>query len=418
MVFLCCSAYPTPSRSSLCLDAFTVALNQACDRQEWYTSTTELQLASLSFCVACRNVTTLRLIIDDYILPRLMIAADELLPHPGEPGWTRVPRLRARSVLWNRQLSVELVEPLYSLADVEMFEFGRGFEDDFEGVVWPCRLRLLKTGYNFDWGITRVTWPQSLRKITFGDCFNQSLWSLSWPPSLLEIKFGADFNQPSWNFSWPPSLEQITFGAGFSQHIHDAPWPPALQKLIFGECFNGITEGVAWPASLGQLTFGFCFNQPVELVTWPASLRQLEFGPDFNQSIASVVWPAGLQRLEFGDSFNQPVSQVVWPASLQELSLGCVSLRDEGFNQAIDKAVWPPSLRRLKLGSSFKQSLHGLGTWMPNLAELKLLVEDLSVLIGVEWPKFLQQLKIRPSARNRDGTTMPPTVEVCCSEEY
>lgn len=50
-----------------CLDAFTVALNQACQGREkhWYVSTLELQLASLEFCKACRSVPTLHVSVND-----------------------------------------------------------------------------------------------------------------------------------------------------------------------------------------------------------------------------------------------------------------------------------------------------------------------------------------------------------------
>ncbi|CAN0190334.1 unnamed protein product, partial [Ectocarpus sp. 12 AP-2014] len=44
-----------------CLDAFIVALNQACDggKRRWYASTLELQLVSLEVCGACRCVPVL-----------------------------------------------------------------------------------------------------------------------------------------------------------------------------------------------------------------------------------------------------------------------------------------------------------------------------------------------------------------------
>ncbi|CAN0240998.1 unnamed protein product, partial [Ectocarpus fasciculatus] len=51
----------TISGGSKCLDAFIVALNQACGGQEkrWYVSTLELQLVSLEFCGACRSAQLL-----------------------------------------------------------------------------------------------------------------------------------------------------------------------------------------------------------------------------------------------------------------------------------------------------------------------------------------------------------------------
>ncbi|CAM9486440.1 unnamed protein product, partial [Laminaria digitata] len=49
------------SGNDRCLEAFTVALNQACwdGEKAWYVSTMHLQLASLEFCTACRAVPTL-----------------------------------------------------------------------------------------------------------------------------------------------------------------------------------------------------------------------------------------------------------------------------------------------------------------------------------------------------------------------
>lgn len=52
--------YPYPG-TSWCLDAFIVALSQACEGngKHWYTSTLQLQLTSLELCSACRSVPTL-----------------------------------------------------------------------------------------------------------------------------------------------------------------------------------------------------------------------------------------------------------------------------------------------------------------------------------------------------------------------
>lgn len=44
---------------------FTVALHQASEGQRWYTSTAQLQLASLQFCKACRSVPTLYMTVDE-----------------------------------------------------------------------------------------------------------------------------------------------------------------------------------------------------------------------------------------------------------------------------------------------------------------------------------------------------------------
>ncbi|CAM9816795.1 unnamed protein product, partial [Ectocarpus fasciculatus] len=100
------SPLPSPSStrgptSDLCLKALMVALSETCDGNSWYTSTKELQLASLEFCTTCRNYPTLHLTVDAHTPRRLLAAADAPSPHPKRLCGTRVPRLRARSVTWD-----------------------------------------------------------------------------------------------------------------------------------------------------------------------------------------------------------------------------------------------------------------------------------------------------------------------------
>ena len=59
---------PVCSVRTLCLDAFIVALNQACaaeGEKRWYASTLELQLASMEWCRVCRSVPTLHVYVSD-----------------------------------------------------------------------------------------------------------------------------------------------------------------------------------------------------------------------------------------------------------------------------------------------------------------------------------------------------------------
>ncbi|CAM9963794.1 unnamed protein product, partial [Ectocarpus fasciculatus] len=88
---------PGPSRNS-CLKAISVALNETCDGKRWYTSTKELQLASLELCIACRSYRMLHLNIDAEVPRRLLAAADAPPPHRKRLCGTRVPRLKARRV--------------------------------------------------------------------------------------------------------------------------------------------------------------------------------------------------------------------------------------------------------------------------------------------------------------------------------
>lgn len=131
----------------------------------------------------------------------------------------------------------------------------------------------------------------------------------------------------------------------------------------------------------------------------PATL----IGFSFNRPIEGVAWPESLRKLEFGSHFNQPIAQVKWSASLQDLSIGDDEpFQCEGF----------PLRRLMRLGTGFRQSLRGLGAWMPHLEDLTLLVvENYSIVVGIEWPKNLKRIKIFQHGAS-SGIVVPPTVEL------
>lgn len=484
------SAGPT---YNACLDAFVVALNQTWDGKRWYTSNMQLQLASVQMCAACRSVTKVVMIVDDEI-PRSLLAAAEDLSSNKRLRSSRVPRLRAHTVLWFLRSAAEMRRPIGSLVDASEIYFYHMFIGSLEGVVLPRRLKKLHfdpaSPYNEP--IVAVTWPDTLQQITFGEEFDQPINGVSWPPSLLQLKFSLRFNQPVEETTWPSKLIRVEFGLSFDQPIEAVAWPNSIRQMWFGHAFNRpITHvnwpaslwelkfegrfnhpisGVVWPASLQQLTFGDAFNQPIEGVTWPISIRQLSFGrifveagshpigrvfgepglhqyalaDGFDQPIGRVVWPKSLQRLAFGDCFNQPIDgvtwpdslrecffgrmfnqpidRVVWPASLCDVCFGAFEVdHDDGiflfssFDQAIDGPRWPASIRRLTLGRTFRHSLEGLGSWMPNLAELCLLPDMRSVcedlLRGIEWPSGLRTLTVYRGS-NLESVGVPQSVQV------
>ncbi|CAN0197326.1 unnamed protein product, partial [Ectocarpus sp. 13 AM-2016] len=202
-----------PTRNS-CLEALIVALNETCDGASWYTSTKELQLASLEVCMACRNYPTVHLNVDEQIPRRLLATADAPPPHPKRLCWTRVPRLRARRVTWNMPTAAELRNPIFAMTDVDCLEFGLDFEGSLDAVAWPQRLKTIQFHYEsvFNQPLELVQWPASLQKITFGEDFNQPIErGVEWPDSLQTLVFGVDFNQPVDNVRWPASLQELTF---------------------------------------------------------------------------------------------------------------------------------------------------------------------------------------------------------------
>ncbi len=259
------SLYPGNSR---CLDAFIVALSQACEGPDrrWYASTLELQLASLDFCRACRSIPRLAVTVGGRVCPTpksLWISRDASKPSLfGYPFFSssRVPGVRALRLKWSIQLTA-----LVHHAAVE----------------------------------------------------------LTARSDALELSLGRFFNQPVIGVLWPSSLQKLSFGHFFNQPIAGVVWPASLQQLLFGALFNQPVAGVVWPDSLLQLSFGDTAVQSVVEVAWPAFLQQSPVGNPFKQVIAEVVWPASLQHLSLGDSFNEPIAGVVWPSSLLQLLFGC-----------------------------------------------------------------------------------------------
>lgn len=99
-----------------------VALDAASDGEQWYTSTVNLQLASLPLCIACRDVATLHVRVDMLTPRNLWDPAAQRIPgNACGPSKTkaasRVPPVRARSLRWER--TVKFLEQL------EMGEVGQ-----------------------------------------------------------------------------------------------------------------------------------------------------------------------------------------------------------------------------------------------------------------------------------------------------
>ncbi|CAM9191569.1 unnamed protein product, partial [Laminaria digitata] len=106
--------------NSRCLEAFKIALNQACGDGEkaCYVSTMDLQLASLSFCRACRAVPTLHVRLGRGT-PRSMWALQTPQEQPttdcAEPGApNRLPVVHMLSATWDIATIKSLVRSLYT----------------------------------------------------------------------------------------------------------------------------------------------------------------------------------------------------------------------------------------------------------------------------------------------------------------
>ena len=308
--------------ASLYLDVFSISLNQANGRG-WYTSTLDLELASLQLCVLCRGVSTVHLTIEPSVPSRMWKGSPASDCNIKRSRSSRVPTLRPLKLSWDLWgLPFEQCSSAV-MANVEQLTFRRGFNQPIDGVVWPASLQklLIDVGEEFDQPIDGVAWPASLHQLVLGEHFNQPIDRVTWPSSLQYITIGSSFNQAIDGVAWPDALQQLTLGDSFNRSMDGVSWP-SLQQLTFGRGLDQPIDSVAWPASLQQLTFGLYFDHPIRRVSWPAALQQITFDFNFNQPIGGVTWPASLQRLTFGALFKQTFKGVAWPASLPRAHLG------------------------------------------------------------------------------------------------
>lgn len=374
---------------------------------------------------------------------------------------SRVPQLRAGCVKWNLAKAEELRRPIHALAEATAVEFGETFNDTLAGapaifgesfglpgerarlsrldeellrlslgeeatidLSSPAPLACMTFGVRLDQAHRKPVLPPMTKQLTFGCDFNRSIERVVWPASLEQLTFGACFNQPIEGVLFPASVQQLTFGDHFNCPIGGTEWPASLRQLTFGTFFNQVIADTIWPETLRHLTFGDMFDMSLQGDVLPALVEELTFGKYFNQPIEGVAWPSSIRKLSFGQRFNRPVERVTWPAALQTLSFGAVNdyrspddyiVAFSFFNQALDRSRWPTSLQRLTILGNFEKSLQRLGTWMPNLNELTLLLVTgwaYGILLGVnEWPRGLRKLTVYSDAMLED-VAIPPTVEV------
>ncbi|CAN0122972.1 unnamed protein product, partial [Ascophyllum nodosum] len=182
---------PSWTDPNRCLNAFNIALYQA-DGKGWYTSTLQLQLASLQFCVLCRSVSTLHVTIKRRIRARVWKDVPTSDGKVKKTRITRVPVLQPLKLTW--RLPVSRLGHCSSkvLANVEQLTLGDR-NDEIDEVTWPSGLRTLIFGLNFNHSIDGIAWPSSLQKLRFKLSFNQPIDAVTWPESLQQLTFGCKF---------------------------------------------------------------------------------------------------------------------------------------------------------------------------------------------------------------------------------
>ncbi|CAN0450569.1 unnamed protein product [Ectocarpus sp. 12 AP-2014] len=281
-------AQQDPPDRSRCLDALIVALTNTGDGQGWYTPTTQLQLASLDFCTACRAVPTTHVTVDGDVPTRLEAGIDN-------GGASRVPAFRPRGVTWNLPIAALRGEDDV-FADVRVLVLGHG---------------LGRVGVRFNRWVDGLQLPPALQDLTFGQWYDRPIHKVSWPATLRRITFGEAFNQPIDRVSFPESLEELTFGIHFNQPVSKVEFPSSIQYLTFGDEFNQPIEDISWPVSLQELSFGWRFNQPIDNVSWPPRLQALTFSREFQATIDHIEWPDSLKRLTIASPVGTPLP--TWP---------------------------------------------------------------------------------------------------------
>eukprot|EP00752_Nemacystus_decipiens_P009055 g8085.t1 len=439
----------TPKKSAtraefLCLDAFRVVLNDhdGSQRRGWFSSTVNLSMASLQFCVACRIARLYHVRIATFSpwlkndrheegestqQQQLSVATNVPEYYSSiSSSCPRIPRLRARRVTW--ELSTAQSDGQLT-ADLErLMVFGDDMNDDVEEALFPPLLQELSFSRDFKRATVPLTTSgggggggggvrgrdvasSSLQELIFGSYFNEVFdESFELPKSLTRLNMGSRFNRPLNQIRWPRAMRHLALGWRFDQDVRGLALPPCLHTLEFGFSFNRPIAGVALPASLHRLTFGDMFNEPIDGVRqWPAYLRHLEFGSEFNQQIQGVSWPPLLLELSFGWKFNQPVVGVAWPTSLERLSFGWkfnhpvtgvewpASLKflefGHDFDQPVAGVVWPASLQRLEFGARFHRPLENVAL-PPSLLQLVFGYQFNYPIDRVAWPASLRQLTL------------------------
>lgn len=136
-----------------CLDAFVVALDQACGggAKRWYASTLELRLVSLEFCRACRSIPTLAVKVEGST-PRSLWTRQNSKTGPNTRSSevrisSRVPVERALRLTWG--------PPLEFLAQSAAVD------------LWALSVCVQLTGSVRAASLALVVRPQALKRLSF-----------------------------------------------------------------------------------------------------------------------------------------------------------------------------------------------------------------------------------------------------------
>ncbi|CAM9582244.1 unnamed protein product [Ectocarpus fasciculatus] len=202
-------------------------IKQACDGQgkRWYTSTLELQLVSLAFCVACRDVPTLHVRVDRQTpatlwSPRKSHTTSNKRSREVCTS-SRVPAVQAFGLTWALPLEVlqqrAAMEPR-SGSECQQRLTGPPSASRLRWEIWSQNLKRLE--FDSDMPLNTVSWPASIQQLSFRVCFNHQLWESRGRSAYRRYRSGMSSTSPL-----PKSCGRPLCSSYRSGRNLNTPWP-------------------------------------------------------------------------------------------------------------------------------------------------------------------------------------------------
>ncbi|CAM9396513.1 unnamed protein product [Ectocarpus fasciculatus] len=186
---------------SRCLDAFVVALSQACGgrNKRWYASTLELQLTSLDMCRACRSTPIFHVRVNDHT-PGSLWHSRTAQTGPNTRSSelrtsSRVPIVRAFRLTWSLSM-----EDLLRKAAIELW-------------TWSQRLELQGSSCADSLGSEVVWWPRGLTELVLQPNSDLATGNVWWPAHVQYLALLGSFNQPMPESGGRPPCNNYRLGA-------------------------------------------------------------------------------------------------------------------------------------------------------------------------------------------------------------
>ncbi|CAM9772205.1 unnamed protein product [Ectocarpus fasciculatus] len=207
-------------------------IKQACDGQgkRWYTSTLELQLVSLAFCVACRDVRSCTCVLTAKRPPSLWSPRKSHTTSNKRSREvctsSRVPAVQAFGLTWALPLEVlqqrAAMEPR-SGSECQQRLTGPPSASRLRWEIWSQNLKRLEFGS--DMPLNTVSWPASLQQLSSGVCFNHQLWESRGRSAYRRYRSGMSSTSPL-----PKSCDRTLCSSSHSEWNLNNPWPSSYGR--------------------------------------------------------------------------------------------------------------------------------------------------------------------------------------------